>query len=392
MAVRLELLTQNPDQIALATRYWAMNKEGAFLEKVKDLIPSQEKILPSLVHLLVRQYCAAYDQNHMCTSCGSEMLVTKRAEPVRTFRVSRRSCTACEESNELEKIEEKIAERVRLRRRLRKHSQKIQLMKIAYDDLPDDACFILRALDALISSRLENGSFNMQDFEFMAPYEPMLYLRYLYGAEIILDNPVDDSLGVYRIKDGNLMINLIKAQFFLPPDRDGGKDKGSFKKIINRVFTNVEALQELWFEYASSDVVRYLLDQSKFYGLTLSQEIISNVHRAVKVGLDFLSVSQMWFLIWVAVKNATSLAGGVHYSGTNAAAKIPGNFRAQIKKYKPNGSFVKFLSRPEGHFPGALGSAFAMVFEIDEYTPGTEALQKISALGQICPRRTAEPV
>ncbi|MEH6800687.1 MAG: hypothetical protein V7681_15445 [Halopseudomonas sabulinigri] len=383
MAVRLEFLTTNPDQIALATRYWAMNKEGAFLEKVKDLIPSQEKVLPSLVRLLVQQYCIAYDQNHICTSCGFELLVTKRTEPKKKFRVSKCPCTKCVESEELVELEKKIAERVRLRRRLRKHNQKIKLIKITYDDIPDDACFILKALDTLISPRLDSGTFDMRDVELMAPYEPMLYLRYLYGAGIILDDPVDASCAAYRIKDENLMINLIRAQFCLPPDRDGGKGKGSFKKITDRVFTNAQALQELWFEYASSDVVRYLLDQSKLCALALSQEIISKVQRATKVGLVFLSVSQLWFLIWVAVKNAAKLACGAHYSGAKAAAKIPGDFRAQIEKYKRNGSFIRFLNRPEQHVPGALGVAFATVFEIDEYTSGAEVLKKISILSAV---------
>lgn len=44
MAVRLEFLTQNPEEMELAIRYWATDKEGAFLERVADLVPFREII------------------------------------------------------------------------------------------------------------------------------------------------------------------------------------------------------------------------------------------------------------------------------------------------------------------------------------------------------------
>ena len=44
MAVRLEFLTQEPDERALATRYWAVDEEGVFLERVADLVPFREII------------------------------------------------------------------------------------------------------------------------------------------------------------------------------------------------------------------------------------------------------------------------------------------------------------------------------------------------------------
>jgi len=44
MVVRLEFLTQNPEERELAIRYWATDKEGAFLERVADLVPFREVI------------------------------------------------------------------------------------------------------------------------------------------------------------------------------------------------------------------------------------------------------------------------------------------------------------------------------------------------------------
>lgn len=42
MAVKLEFLTQDLEEIALATRYWAMDEDGVYLEKVSELVPFRE--------------------------------------------------------------------------------------------------------------------------------------------------------------------------------------------------------------------------------------------------------------------------------------------------------------------------------------------------------------
>lgn len=63
MTVRLEFLTKDPDEIELAKRYWAMDETGAYIEKVKDLVPFRNLTQSSFLSSHVREYCVAYDEN-----------------------------------------------------------------------------------------------------------------------------------------------------------------------------------------------------------------------------------------------------------------------------------------------------------------------------------------
>tara|TARA_R110002033_G_scaffold43672_1_gene85658 strand:- start:6 stop:185 length:180 start_codon:yes stop_codon:yes gene_type:complete len=42
MALRLEFLTEDQQAINLANRYWAMDEEGEYLERVADLLPFRD--------------------------------------------------------------------------------------------------------------------------------------------------------------------------------------------------------------------------------------------------------------------------------------------------------------------------------------------------------------
>ena len=74
MAVRLEFFTQDPQEIELAKRYWAMDGEGAYIEKVSDLVPFRKLTQSSFVSSHVRQWCLAYDENQRCCLCNGAVL------------------------------------------------------------------------------------------------------------------------------------------------------------------------------------------------------------------------------------------------------------------------------------------------------------------------------
>ena len=76
MAVRLEFETTDSQEIELAKRYWAMDEEGAYLERVADLLPFREITQASMVAKFVRQICTAYDE-------------INRARNVKKFRTRR---------------------------------------------------------------------------------------------------------------------------------------------------------------------------------------------------------------------------------------------------------------------------------------------------------------
>ncbi len=80
MAVRLEFLTQNPEEMELAIRYWATDKEGAFLERVADLVPFREIIQSGQIAKKVCEYCIAFDENQSCYLCERPIRINGRAD------------------------------------------------------------------------------------------------------------------------------------------------------------------------------------------------------------------------------------------------------------------------------------------------------------------------
>lgn len=63
MAVRLEFLTQDPDEIELAKRYWAMDEAGTYLEKVTGLVPFRQLTQSSFISSHVRAYSGERDRS-----------------------------------------------------------------------------------------------------------------------------------------------------------------------------------------------------------------------------------------------------------------------------------------------------------------------------------------
>ncbi|MCO2031702.1 hypothetical protein FA415_33695 [Pseudomonas aeruginosa] len=56
MAVRLEFETTDSQEIELAKRYWAMDEEGAYLERVADLLPFREITQASMVAMRISEH------------------------------------------------------------------------------------------------------------------------------------------------------------------------------------------------------------------------------------------------------------------------------------------------------------------------------------------------
>jgi len=70
MAVKLQFLTNDPQEIEIARRYWAMNEQGEFLEPLKDLVPFRELKHSSQLTKYVQEICVTYDLNQLC-ACGN---------------------------------------------------------------------------------------------------------------------------------------------------------------------------------------------------------------------------------------------------------------------------------------------------------------------------------
>ncbi|UVJ43122.1 hypothetical protein NVV94_21500 [Pseudomonas sp. LS1212] len=374
MTVRLEFQTQDPEEIALATRYWAMNEDGGYLEKVSELVPFREVTQSGLIAKYVWTFCHAFDENQACRKCEGPILITSRTDVKKQFQLSEAPCEACSEILRLEELERRRVAEVELQNQLATRIDYMRTASISYADLTDDQCFILLAIDALITPRLAHGTFTEDDCEALAPWEGTSYLTRLFRGGVIFDDPEAARSGTYYLQDEKLQAIPSSLQFFLPADESLGRGAEALETITERQLTDSEAMTNLWLDYAVGDVLRYLMEQCRVYSHDLDYEDIEKIRATVRFGLHTYSVSQLWFIMWKVVRDAASLANREYYNRYKAAATIPNKIRKQIERAEKQGGIDRYWERPELHIAGSLGVAFLTLFEIDESTEGKQAL------------------
>lgn len=380
MAVRLEFLTQDPEEIALATRYWAMDEDGVYLEKVSELLPFREITQSGLIAKHARTFCLAFDENQACNKCEGPILVTSRTDAKKQFQRSEAPCEACSGVLRQEELERRRAAEIELQKQLTSRIDYIRTVSISYSDLTDDQRFILLAIDALITPRLAHSTFTEGSCEALAPWEGTSYLTRLFRAGVIWDDPEAARSGTYYLHDGKLQAITNSLQFFLPPDELLGRGAEALETVTERQFTDPEVMTNLWLDYAVGDVLRYLLDQCRVYNHDLDSEDIEKIKAAIRFGLHTYSVSQLWLVMWKVVRDAASLANREYYNRQKAAATIPNKIRKQIEWADKQGGIDRCWDRPEHHIAGSVGMAFLTLFEIDEFTGGKQALAKFAQL------------
>lgn len=380
MAVRLEFLTQDPGEIELAKRYWAMDEAGTYMEKVTALVPFRQLTQSSFISSHVRKYCRAYDENQQCRLCGGPILVTKRHEPRKAFRLSGRPCTACVESSKQDELRMKQAEETKLQHMLDKHTHDVACRTISYDSLADDVCVLLMAMNALIGPRFAEGTFKESECDAMAPYDPSFFFERLSEAGIILDAPSAARPGTYLLKNGQLVMRRDWAEFSLVADDRLGRNEEVFIRLAERELNNPEALFALWLDYAVRDVLRYLIDQCQIYNLPIGSDEIKIIQGPIRQALHVYCISQVWFVIWRVVKDAASLASHIYSNRLKATATIPNKLRRLLEKADQEGGITRYWNRPEHHLAGSLGTVFSRLFSLDENTNGQQARKRFAQL------------
>jgi hypothetical protein len=389
MSVRLKFLTQDPEEIALATRYWAMDEEGVFLEKVSVLVPFREITQPGLIGRYVRTLCTAVDENQACRKCEGLIMVTSRTEVQKRFQVSARLCEGCSDALRKEELERRRLEEIELQTQLTRRTESMRSASVSYADLTDDQRFILLAIDALIAPRLAHSTFAERDCEALAPWEGKSYLSRLFMAGVICDDPQAAAPGTYYLHGAELRARMSSVEYFLPPDTLLGRGAEALEVITDPHFTDCEAMTSLWLDYAVGEVIRYLVDRCKVYRLELDAEGLEKIQANVRSAMHTYSIRELWFVMWKVVKDAASLANHEYFNRYKAAATIPNKIRKQIELADKQGGIDRYWDRPKDHIAGSLGMAFQALFEIDELTPGKQALASFAQLG--VPANTDKP-
>ncbi|KIH85764.1 hypothetical protein [Pseudomonas batumici] len=381
MAVELDFLTTDPEEMELANRYWAMNEYGEFLMPLKDLVPFKEIKQPAQLTKFVRTLCLAYDLNDIC-KCGKPHRANGRSNVSRSQRQSHHPCEACLQRQLLEKQEREAAERAELEAKLAPHIEWMKSRTLVYRELADDSVLVLRALHASVGSRLWKGRFTHEDCSDLSPYASGGFVNRLYREGVLGDDPEAAWQGTYYQSEGEVRIRLEYAKLFLPPDFEFGSGEEAFSLLIDREFTDSEALSTLWLDYACDDVTRYLMDQCELHNQLVEPVAFVKIQDTIRHGLRTYSVSQLWFIVWKVVRDAAALSRRSYYSQERATATIATKIRKQLELADQTGELRDTWSRPQPHIVGTLGMVFNELFGIDERSSGESVLYMFAQMGR----------
>lgn len=382
MAVKLEFLTQDQQEIDLAKRYWATDEEGTYLERVGDLLPFREITQPGGVAKYIRQICRAYDENQVCPVCDEGVRINGRTDAKKAHQRSYYPCDDCQELQRNEQEKRDATERADLEKQLVPYIARMRAKTISYSDLTDDAVLILQALDALISPRLMQGTFSRSECDELTPMGADEFIDRLYAQSVLVDDPTAASLEAYFLKDGSVWHKKGLARYFLPPESFLGCGDEAFNVLLDREFSDTEALTNLWLDYALTDVMRYLRYQCAVHNQALELEAIAKIESTVRHGLRKYSVAQMWSIMWKVARDAAALASRTYYNHDKATATIPTKIRKQLELADQGAGPRNDWSRPEPHIAGSLGMVFNSRFGLDEFSKGADVLEMFNRLGE----------
>ncbi|UII73553.1 hypothetical protein LVW35_10435 [Pseudomonas sp. HN11] len=370
MAIKLQMLTEHPNEIALIERYWAVDESGQFLEKVSVLADVIQMPQGVTLASFIRQRCTAFDENQVCPQCAELIEIRNRSEAKKVPQRSAKLCTFCQDKRNAIELEVKKAKAEELERRLAEYFRNQLSRTVDYAGIADGQVLLLLALDRAITPRLTNGGFTIGDCRGLAPRYISDFLSQLREAGLILEDPNKAKPGTYYWQQDEIWVVNTQVAYRLAPDTKLGSGEEVIRSLLDRVYTDNEGLFNLWLDYSVADVMCYLADQCDLYNHALSEHEFEEIKSSLRSALEIYSVSQLWSVAWKVVRDAASLANREYYNRQKAAATIPGKIRRYLEKARRESIELKSWSRPELQPAGTLGMVLGEVFGIDEDSSG----------------------
>ncbi|AZE66447.1 hypothetical protein SAMN05216475_2946 [Pseudomonas synxantha] len=385
MAIKLQMLTEDPKEIELIERYWAVDESGQYLEKVSALTDVIEMAPGVTLASFIRQRCNAFDDNQVCPKCAELIEIKNRSEAKKVPQRSSKLCTLCQNDQDAIALAAKKTKAAELERQLAEYVGMQLTRTVDYSALPDAQVLLLLALDRAVTPRLTNGGFRLGDCRGLAPRYVGDFMLQLREAGLVLDDPSKASPGTYYWKGDEIWVLGDQVVYRLAPDAASRSADEVIRSLSDRVYTDADELFNLWLDYAVADVMRYLGAECELYNHDLSEQELAEIKSTMRAALHTYSVSQLWSVAWKVVRDAASLANREYYNRSKAAATIPGKIRRNLEKVQRESIELKAWSRPEHHPAGTLGMVLGEILGVDENTSGHRVSSLIAWLtGQAC--------
>ena len=385
MAIKLQLLTEDTQEIELIERYWAVDESGQYLEKVSALAGIIEMAQGVTLASFIRQRCQAFDENQVCPQCAELIEIRNRSEAKKVPQRSTKLCTFCQEDQDAIVLKAEKAKSAELEQQLAEYARKQSTRTVDYSEIPDNQVLLLLALDRAITPRLTNGGFTIGDCRGLAPRYVGDFVLQLREAGLVLDDPSKARPGTYYWEGDEIWMLREQVVYRLAPDVASRRADEIIHSLLDRVYTDAEGIFNLWLDYSVADVMRYLGAECELYHHDLSVPELEEIKSTMRSALATYSVSQLWSVAWKVVRDAASLANREYYNRPKAAATIPGKIRRNLEKVQRESIELKAWSRPEQHPAGTLGMVLGEILGVDENTSGPMVSSLVTWLtGQAC--------
>ncbi|WP_256672380.1 hypothetical protein [Pseudomonas sp. ANT_J12] len=197
MAIKLQMLTEDPQEIELIERYWAVDELGRYLEKVSDLGGLIEMAQGVSLASFIRQRCNAFDENQVCPKCAELIEIRYRSEAKKVPPRSPKLGTLCQKDQGAVALDAEKTKAAELERQLAEYARKQSARTVDYSEIPDNQVLLLLALDRAITPRLTNGGFTIGDCRGLAPRYVGDFVLQLREAGLVLDDPGKARPGTY---------------------------------------------------------------------------------------------------------------------------------------------------------------------------------------------------
>jgi hypothetical protein len=264
---------------------------------------------------------------------------------------------------------------------------------VDYRTLPDDIVLLLLALHRIIKPGLVQSHFKLADCRAFALGKSHDLIHQLCAAHALVEVPELAPQRTYLPRKGTFYLQPEHIVYRLTPDQTHGRSEQAFDVLLQRAFTDDKRLFELWLQYATAAAMVYLTAYLKEHRFYLEPPQISDIEHTFKSALQVYSIKQLWFVIWINIRDANGLAAHEDFSPAKVCASIPEKLRRYLHKAINDKRVVPSENwhGPDHLAAGSLGLLFSELFDFNEYTPGTLVRARLARLNGQTPPLDSDP-
>lgn len=336
--VELQFLSEDPGSQAVCSAYWAVDPDGSYRHSVAELT-SHFELTQAELYRILSAACSATVKGTECPICGRPAVVKNRTALTGLLKRPPTTCVEC--LRQARQVEFESAQDLEARRRSIVAAT-YSVVEGAAIDLAFRSARVVIGLAALLRTDTIDrgiiGSLEEREDTLMrgAPTASSDLISELHHEGLIRVHPSSPpSAFVWTEEEEPTRFYIARARYYLVGSGDlEGRLKLALSEIEDLLIglkeCDWESLLELWLEASSAECEEYLLFHLNDRGLSFSPGV--KTRQVIREGLRYLSLGQMFALIWRSAAQADNNWHRNNISGKQAANSAITYLEAQVSR------------------------------------------------------------